>query len=196
MDGMAATRKIRAEHPNPPPIVGLTADVLEEDIERYIEAGMVDVVTKPIDRERFEEVVGAFVYSTEPMSVKEADESEQVSAKPAPFATDVRWHDEAIFERARERLGFGESVINRLVEAFRSSVGEILDELDEAVRHESYGRLAEAAHKLKGGAATLGLDELVEIASLLEEKARAEAAFDYAGAVAALRTILCEERDK
>ena len=51
MDGIAATRQIRAGAPaiRDIPIVALTADALTGDRERYLAAGMDDYLSKPID---------------------------------------------------------------------------------------------------------------------------------------------------
>jgi len=53
MDGLAATRAIRALPgvPSTLPIIALSADVLPEQVERCRQAGMVDHVAKPIQRE-------------------------------------------------------------------------------------------------------------------------------------------------
>lgn len=59
MDGVAATRAIRAL-PGPvgqTPIIALTANADPEDVRSYIEAGMNDVVEKPIKAERMLEAL-------------------------------------------------------------------------------------------------------------------------------------------
>jgi CheY-like chemotaxis protein len=57
MDGLEATRQIIAKWPtNHPRIIGLTANALEGDREKCIEAGMQDYISKPI---RVEELVSA-----------------------------------------------------------------------------------------------------------------------------------------
>ncbi|MEF7612906.1 ATP-binding protein [Aquincola sp. MAHUQ-54] len=56
MDGEAATRRLRAAHCRTP-IVALTANVMKADVQRYREAGCSDVLAKPVDRERFYDVV-------------------------------------------------------------------------------------------------------------------------------------------
>ena len=54
MDGLAATRAIRASGSNyaPVPIIALTANAMDEQIQSCREAGMNDHVAKPIDQEQ------------------------------------------------------------------------------------------------------------------------------------------------
>ena len=56
MDGLEATRRIRAEVPDSPRIVAMTANAMDGDREACLEAGMDDYVSKPI---RIEELVAA-----------------------------------------------------------------------------------------------------------------------------------------
>jgi CheY-like chemotaxis protein len=54
MDGLAATRAIRArEDREQPPIVAMTANAFDEDRQRCIAAGMTDFVSKPVEPELF-----------------------------------------------------------------------------------------------------------------------------------------------
>jgi CheY-like chemotaxis protein len=59
MDGVEATRRIRAETPREtqPRIVGLTANAAREDLATYLAAGMDDCLEKPIDTARLREVL-------------------------------------------------------------------------------------------------------------------------------------------
>ena len=59
MDGMEATRAIRAGSGpcRDVPILGLTAHALPEEIERFVEAGMQDCLTKPIRIETLEKAL-------------------------------------------------------------------------------------------------------------------------------------------
>ncbi|MFO7978489.1 MAG: transporter substrate-binding domain-containing protein [Bacteroidales bacterium] len=51
MDGVTAMKKLKAMNISLPPIIGLSAQAMEGDAERYIAMGMDDYITKPINSE-------------------------------------------------------------------------------------------------------------------------------------------------
>ncbi len=59
MDGMTATRKIRdlSSEVGRIPIIALTANAMKGDREKYIEAGMTDYVSKPVNPQRLFEAI-------------------------------------------------------------------------------------------------------------------------------------------
>jgi CheY-like chemotaxis protein len=61
MDGLEATRQIRASEADAPstPIVALTANAYAEDREACLAAGMDALLVKPLDRERLREALEA-----------------------------------------------------------------------------------------------------------------------------------------
>ena len=67
MDGYTATRLIReAETNGRIPIIALTANALEGDRERCIEAGMDDYVSKPVYEAKLSEVLKAWTIGARP----------------------------------------------------------------------------------------------------------------------------------
>jgi CheY-like chemotaxis protein len=60
MDGIEATRRIRAGEAGRPdiPVVALTAHALAGDRERFLAAGMDDYLSKPIDLDKLDQVLG------------------------------------------------------------------------------------------------------------------------------------------
>lgn len=51
MDGVEATQKIKADHPDAPPIIGLSANAMEGDAEKYMGLGLDDYLLKPLTLE-------------------------------------------------------------------------------------------------------------------------------------------------
>jgi CheY-like chemotaxis protein len=49
LDGIEATRRIRQDGNRQLPIIGLTASVMREEMKRYHDAGMNDVIAKPVE---------------------------------------------------------------------------------------------------------------------------------------------------
>ena len=57
MDGVTATRALREQYKELPPIVGLSANAFEGDREKYMNHGMDDYLTKPVSSEDFESLI-------------------------------------------------------------------------------------------------------------------------------------------
>ena len=60
MDGLEATRIIRASGQSQPVIVALTANAFDSDREACLAAGMNEFVTKPISKSQLLEVLASF----------------------------------------------------------------------------------------------------------------------------------------
>lgn len=56
MDGLEATRRIRQTHPELP-ILALTANVADEDVQACREAGMCDIIGKPVTSARLQKAL-------------------------------------------------------------------------------------------------------------------------------------------
>ncbi|MBR3244013.1 MAG: amino acid permease [Parasporobacterium sp.] len=68
MDGLTATREIRAlDHPDAKkiPIIAMTANVFDEDVERSLQAGMNAHLSKPIEPERLYETMTQLIAEAE-----------------------------------------------------------------------------------------------------------------------------------
>ena len=81
MDGLEATRRIRALHPpaGEVAIVGLTADVMQEERHRYLQAGMDCCLAKPV---AWPELFAALAWAT--ARRRQAAASSPAAAAPAP----------------------------------------------------------------------------------------------------------------
>ena len=63
VNGMQATKKIRAIELIPTKIVALSADVMSTTYNECIKAGMDSFLTKPIDREKLNELLHLYCFS-------------------------------------------------------------------------------------------------------------------------------------
>ena len=90
MDGIEATRLIRARKgPNRhTPIIALTANVVNSMKEQYLDSGMNDFISKPIEMAELNRVLLAWIPSA--LVQKKTEASECVAAPPAPERRDTR----------------------------------------------------------------------------------------------------------
>jgi len=162
MDGIEATRRIREIEGGRQrtPIVALTANAMMGTLERCLEAGMDDYLTKPLDISRLQDVLDRFMGSRAATSVAPA---------PAP----VVQLDNAIRARLNEIAGGDDEFASELISAFVISGEEALREMNAALTAKDRGALGRAAHKLKGASANLHVDALATMSGELEANAKA-----------------------
>ena len=68
MDGLEATEKIRSlNRPDAKriPIIALTANAFDEDIQRSIQVGMNAHLSKPVEAEQLIKILGELIYAAE-----------------------------------------------------------------------------------------------------------------------------------
>jgi PAS domain S-box-containing protein len=168
MDGLEATRRIRELETGGArrtPIVALTANAMMGTLERCLEAGMDDYLTKPLDISRLQDVLDRFMGRAE-------GEAPAAGAPTTAAATAVDSGDKAIRERLADVAGDDEEFIVELVNAFLSGGEETLQELRAAVDLGDPTAIGRAAHKLKGAAANLHVNNLATLSFDLETQAK------------------------
>ncbi|AEJ60492.1 multi-sensor hybrid histidine kinase [Spirochaeta thermophila DSM 6578] len=152
MDGLEATRRIRALVGGDLPIVGLTADAYREDVRRCREAGMDGVLIKPIRRKEMVEEVRRLL-SGRGGSEGEEEAREGIGAFVEEFG-DLR-------ERAFE-----------ILEGFLDEAERQWERIEGAWEGRDWEALHREVHALKGGAANLYARSLRDAALAAQEAAR------------------------
>jgi PAS domain S-box-containing protein len=194
MDGLEATRRIRAIAPNLP-IIGQTAHALAEEHAKCRAAGMNDVITKPLDADKLVAVVLQHLGRTpEALPVAPA---EKVGASGT--ATEVAATEESATEGSASVLDWSQlearygsrpeylaKLLNIALESQSGTSAEIRTVVTTAT---TLPRLAELAHTLKGTAGFLFAHDLMEKARTAEKAARAGSP-DVAGHAEALACAL------
>jgi two-component system sensor histidine kinase/response regulator len=176
MDGFEATAAIRATAPmRHLPIIGMTANVLKDDRERCLAAGMDEYVSKPV---RFDDLARALAACVQPSLVTlelrhVALGSGERSQPPSANVTVV---DTASLEglRALRRPGQSDPV-PRLVDLFIRETESRLARLRLAVEHKDLVTVHGLAHAQKGSSGTIGARQMQAIAREMEHEAAAGA---------------------
>ncbi|MDG4598190.1 MAG: transporter substrate-binding domain-containing protein [Candidatus Contendobacter sp.] len=184
MDGYEATRRIRALPGfDRLPIIGLTAHVQRQEIERMRAAGMNDHVEKPIDsRSLFKTLARHLALAEVPLDMQEKASS---SALVLP-GIDVAG--------CLDRLGGNEALLRRLLTHFSSHYGQAAQTLRDLLAAGSRAEAARLAHTLKGMAGNLGILAVQQVSARLEAALSSEES-EVAGLIDALQEAIQAARE-
>jgi signal transduction histidine kinase/CheY-like chemotaxis protein/HPt (histidine-containing phosphotransfer) domain-containing protein len=157
MDGVEATRRIRAL-PGPASrvaILGLTANVMAREHERYLGAGMDDCLPKPIDWDRLHAALARHARGL-PVEVKAREPQTQGALLDEGALAALRHMagDDELAELLRIGMGGYDATCERIAAA---------DATADTVQQQ--------AHKLKGSSGTLGLVAVSRLAEQIEDAA-------------------------
>jgi CheY-like chemotaxis protein len=184
MDGLAATRAIRAQElaGHRVPIVALTASAMTDELERCTAAGMDAMLAKPLELAKLCEILDRYGFRA-----GAAPEPAPVAAAPTPTPVVMIAVKPVDLEQLRLIVGDDRAFMNELCETFVSSSARIVEELTRALSAGDRAVLSAMAHKLKGGSASICAHELAKLAATLEKDAREKPIPELQSAVASLR---------
>ncbi len=175
MDGYTASRIIRESRPELP-VIALTAHAMIEERSRVLEAGMNDIVTKPILPEALYAALAAFLGGDRAGKVAVAGQlplpvaAEQVRAVPARAPEPEAVACPKIFDHATAltRVNGNGDMLLRFLRMFRERNANSVTEIGAALAAHDLPSARRLAHALKGGAGTIGMVELHAVAARLE----------------------------
>ena len=194
MDGFMATERIRAMPGGRGrvPVIAVTANVFQMDVDRCYSVGMNDFIAKPITSERLRQVLLRWLPErlatsvATPAAPAVARGGEEENKGQDWLAADVADVGQA-FAELHKNLGM--DVRDELLALYFPTQGDCLLQLVAALDGEDASAACHWAHKLKGAAAQLGAKRLPALCLEIE---RACGVGDLASArrrVAALETL-------
>ena len=173
MDGLAATRAIRAEGGRfaALPIIALTANAFPEDVKICREAGMYDFLAKPFKPALVAAILGALRAAPAETAAPEPAQAADDGGPPVFYCTR---YDEMVEE-------LGEDGVRQLVDIFFAETDRRIALLRGLSGMSDRIKIGREAHSLKGDAAALGLALLAELAETLERDAQHMGKTEYRG---------------
>lgn len=157
MDGFEVARQIREREKvwgGHVPIIGMTANVMKEDIERCIKSGMDDHIPKPFDIEEFYRKVKKYLVK------RPGNGKEVTNAWPVDLSalTSISQGDDSLVKE----------FVKMLLEAYP---GE-LEQIREAILKKDFVRLEKKAHSFRGSLLNYRANKACSICLKLEEMGR------------------------
>ncbi|HTD89224.1 MAG TPA: response regulator, partial [Burkholderiales bacterium] len=172
MDGVEATRRIRAATPaaEQPYIIAVTANVLYEDRQSYLEAGMNGFLGKPFTIEDLDVALGAAVRARGGLAEAVVEQASP-PVVPAPTASQLLDHER--FEEIRQLTDeVGPDVFSGLVRGLEKDLNAFDAGLAGWTMQQDATGLARAAHSLKGSSHSLGAQALGNLFADIEKLAK------------------------
>lgn len=165
MDGYETTRAIRAveQHSGAHiPIIAITANAMEGDRERCMEAGMDDYLAKPISVAAMREKLAHWLKGAGVGAPGQADQ-----------AGDMVVIDRKTIDRLYELQQEGEpDIVAEMIGIYLSDTPVLLTSAGEALAGNDAKKLRRVAHSLKSTSAHLGAVRLYALCKDMEESAR------------------------
>jgi signal transduction histidine kinase/CheY-like chemotaxis protein/HPt (histidine-containing phosphotransfer) domain-containing protein len=173
MDGFAASREIIATHgAAAPPIIALTASVLEEDRQRCLAAGMVGFLPKPLRIDELSEALARYARKPEDAAAAKIMAAEAALAQgnpPGAEGSSVVLMDWSRLEQFKEFDDEERSMTREVIALFASDAPNRMDDIREALAASDSAELSRAAHALKGAASNVGAEALSDACFVLEQ---------------------------
>ena len=161
MDGITAVSLLR-EKGYKRPIIALTANAMNEDRVRCLQAGCNDFVTKPVDRTRLYNVTKSYLRQC-------AQATEVVPIVSTLLSDEPEFQD--------------------LVEEYIRKIPHMVDELDLAAKNENWDQVRFLAHKLRGTGGGFGFQILTDFASKLGYQVHNKNYLEATNLISELRVI-------
>lgn len=153
MDGIEATIEIRKNNKTIP-ILALSAGVIKDEKDKCFEAGMNDFIGKPIQKDELLHKIKFFTHNNY-NKTKSAQDSDKKHFNDINFL---------------ERISYNTDLFNQLISAAIPHFEKQFSKLEDLTKQNeiNYEDFARAIHSLKGSAANLSLEMMIDLCVEIE----------------------------
>jgi len=174
LDGLAATKVIRNTLPEPAKsvkIIAMTANVMQEDVQEYFNAGMNAYVSKPFQADELLLKMDSVIGDSAPVSRKEETPKQEATLPPLPEqVTDrhfLKQFTSGNLEKQQKYIGM-----------FLENAPKLLETIDKGLAAKDFQAIKIAAHSLKPQLSYMGVKEDVSKIFMIEQSAGETAHFE------------------
>jgi PAS domain S-box-containing protein len=206
LDGASATRRIRALNGARAkvPVVALTADALPEFRQRYMDAGLDDYLTKPVDWDRLEQVLARYrpaagattataagsdlVSDSGSNADSGANTNPGLDEEPAHAPDDDAARLDAL-QVGRIRADLGDDVFDDVLDLYWPRTATDIEACGRALADARVDDARRCAHSVKGSSSSLGFESVARAAARLADCPADEATAAYDAMRAAFERV-------
>ena len=166
-DGVSTTQVIRASNNDfldpDIPIIALTAYAMKGDRERFINVGMDDYITKPVDINELKWIMNRVLNMREKLNPEILSQDKPDKDLPS-LDKQIGLH----------RVKGKTELLNELYQMYLKDLPSIIYKMKMAVENESFEKLSNVAHRLKSTSGTIGAIQTQHFAHQIEIASRNE----------------------
>ncbi|HLS71476.1 MAG TPA: tetratricopeptide repeat protein [Chitinophagaceae bacterium] len=173
MNGLDATRHIRTKMDAPKKdmrIIAMTANVLEEDIRSYLQAGMNAYISKPFHTEELLLKMDLVLQGYSENEMREFVKSENKKYEIPDNIVDTNFLETF--------TGGNKEKKNKYIKMFLNNGPRLLENINNSLENEDYEALRVAAHSMKPQLSYMGVNEEVSNIFLIEQSAANHAHYE------------------
>lgn len=163
MDGIEAFNAIR-EHEKQNalgtiPIIALTANAIKGDREKFLNIGMNEYLSKPVNTNDLKFIFDKFLNIQKDISFNISKE-DIITNNDEVFRIDIN--------KVINKLGVSENIALMIINKFKKEIHKDLDELQSFIEDNDFENISSKAHYIKNSCLNLALDDICEKLQLLE----------------------------
>lgn len=174
VDGYAAARQLLAQYGSAtPPIIALTASVLEEDRQRCLNAGMQGFLPKPLRIDELSSVLLSLIVSTPDTTFSTTGDTapgalthSATLVAPQTLPSSIDWTQ---LEQFKAFDDADLTMTHGVIALFIADAPARMQAIREALSQDDSQALSLAAHALKGAAANVGAKNVADACNNLEQ---------------------------
>ncbi len=188
MNGIEATHAIidyeEQNNLNHTPIVALTANAVAGDKEKFLSEGMDDYIPKPFEEYMLDNVLNKYIQLK--VESKEEIKTEEVVVDIFEYS----------IEDSANALGLKLPIFKTILKTFISSIDKDIDNLKSKIEEDDKLQIQQVAHKIKGAAGNLKINNIYELTKDIELCAKENLDCDYSLKIKKLEKCVKDIKNK